>query len=440
MSARYQQKVRQQRKAASNIIAKAKENPLSLIAQHKRIAKRYEVDNLRSLNHSLSHHKVPGQLFGTVIDYFDNDGSNKKKKKEQFFIVEYDHGDREQYDHGDRERYTWDDMLKAVLLYIKCKDRDTNSIVKFKEEMKQQEEIGLDFGRDSDRITTIDGITVTVSKSDVYHTIEDLGNGVVFEELESDLHVQPQQDEGGHRIMHHPTVEFDRYLATNEINNFDELINYWKLQQEKHGRICQFEWKIIVTHSKLQVWNALMGGVLGRDDYDNEPELAGLSFLHNIRNEENLLFIRAHYWTTVLMCQYIIFLELTTNGEKNEKLAEAIDVIRGHCDATKAIERGCMKLMREMMQWKYTEIADGEEDTAESGERISLVFFGTRRPSYSKIENINTNKPMEEICKLYARMHHVPLEKLNFMHMKQEKRIFLHKTPHELGMEDENSK
>ena len=425
MSAKYQQKVRQQRKAASNIIATAKEDPLSFITQHKRIAKRYEVDNLRS---SLSHHKVPGQIFGTVIDYFDDDGNNKKKKKEQFFIVEYD--------NGDRERYTWDDMLKAVLLYIKCKDRDTNSIVKFKEEMKQQEEI-LNFGRDSDRITTIDGITVTVSKSDVYHTIEDLGNGVVFEELESDLYVQQQQDEGGHRIMHHPTVEFDRYLATNDINNFDELINYWKLQQQKHGRICQFEWRIIVTHSKLQVWNALMGGVLGRDDYDNEPELAGLSFLHNVRNQEKLNFIRAHYWTTVLMCEYIIFLELTTDGKKNEKLAEAIDVIRRHCDENKAIERGCVKLMREMMEWKYTQIADDEEET---GERISLVFFDTRRSSFTKIENINTNKPIEEVCKLYARMHHVPLKKLNFMYMKQEKRVFMHKTPHELGMEDENRK
>lgn len=145
--------------------------------------------------------------------------------------------------------------------------------------------------------------------------------------------------------------------------------------------------------------------------------------------------------TTVLMCEYIIFLELTTDCKKNEKLAEGIDHIRRFCDINRAIERGCMNLMREMFM--YTENDDGEEEnlTAESEESIiSLVFIDTRRFAYTKIENVNTHKPMKEICKLYARMHHVPLEKLNFMHMKKEKRFFLHKTPHELGMEDENSK
>jgi len=138
------------------------------------------------------------------------------------------------------------------------------------------------------------------------------------------------------------------------------------------------------------------------------------------------------------MCEYIIFLELTTDRKNNEKLAEAIDVIRRFCDINRAIERGCMDLMREMFM--YTENDDGEEETAESGERISLVFIDTRRFAYTKIENVNTHSPMKEICKLYARMHHVPLEKLNFMHMKKEKRFFLHKTPHELGIKDENSK
>ena len=292
MSAKYQQKVRLQKKAASTIIAAAKEDPLSFITQHKRIAKRYEVNNLRSLNH----HKVPGQIFGTVIDYFDvDDGNDKKKKnKEQFFIVEYD--------NGDRERYTWDDMSKAVLLYIKYKDRDTKAVSE------------LEFEVDA-RITTIDGITVTVSRSEegVYRTIEDLGKGVVLTELvhqfepsedptsdlydpTSDLYGQRQKYEGGYRNMPHWTVEFDRYLATNEINHFDELVNYWTKQQKKYGIICPFEWGIIVTHSKLQVWNAIMCGVLNRDDYDSERELAGESFVYNLRNQENLPFIRAHYW------------------------------------------------------------------------------------------------------------------------------------------------
>lgn len=301
MSAKYQQKVRLQRKTASAIIAAAKEDPLSLIAQHKRIAKRYEVDNLRSLNHSLSHHKVPGQVFATVIDYFDDDGNKKKKKnKEQFFIVEYD--------NGDRERYTWDDMSKAVLLYIKCKDRDTNIVhAKFKEEIKQQQETA-EFSEDDTRITTIDGITVTVSRSEegVYRTIKDLGKGVVLTELvhqfepskdpTSDLYVHKQQYEGGYRNMPHWTVEFDRYLAMNEINHFDELVNYWTKQQKKYGIICPFEWGIIVTHSKLQVWNAIMCGVLDRNDYDEERELAGESFVYNVRNQDNLPLIRAYYW------------------------------------------------------------------------------------------------------------------------------------------------
>ena len=140
------------------------------------------------------------------------------------------------------------------------------------------------------------------------------------------------------------------------------------------------------------------------------------------------------------MCEYIIFLELTTDCKKNEKLAEAIDVIRRFCDINRAIERGCMNLMREMFM--YTENDDGEEEnlTAESGERISLVFIDTRRFAYTKIENVDTHLPMKEICKLYASMHHVPLEKLNFMHMKKEKRFFLNKTPRELGIQDENCK